>query len=88
VGTSLALEVKQFDCGYSLIRGYDGLSVIEAVAHFIDNHDALARKSADAAPRCAAFHSGGTLIDLLLASCGVPVPQKPDREGEGGNREG
>ncbi|MEA5089630.1 radical SAM protein [Solidesulfovibrio sp.] len=88
VGTSLALEVKQFNCGYSLIRGYDGLSVIEAVAHFIDNHDALARKSADAAPRCAAFHSGGTLIDLLLASCGVPVPRTPRREGEGGNGAG
>ncbi|WP_300164309.1 radical SAM protein [Solidesulfovibrio sp.] len=81
VGTSLALEVKHFDCGYSLIRGYDGLSVIEAVAHFIDNHDVLARKSAEAAPRCAAFHCGKTLIDLLLASCGVPVPGTPRREG-------
>jgi glycosyltransferase involved in cell wall biosynthesis/tRNA A37 methylthiotransferase MiaB len=68
--TSLALEVKQFDCGYALIQNDDAPSVIEAVKEFLDNHDALTRKSVEAAPKCAAFHSGETLVDMLLASCG------------------
>lgn len=74
VGTSLALEVKQFNSGYSLIRGFDGLSIIEAVSHFIDNHDALTRKAVNAASRVSRFHCGETLVDLLLASCGVVAP--------------
>lgn len=73
VGTSLALEVKRFDCGYTLIRSHDGLSIIDAVSRFIDNHDALTRKSVDVAPRVAAFHNGDTLVKLLLESCGVAV---------------
>lgn len=71
VGTSLALEVKRFDCGYSLIRGDDAGAVIDAVARFVDNHDALTRKSVAAAGRCAAFHSGETLLDMVFAACGA-----------------
>lgn len=71
VGTSLALEVKQFDCGYSLIRQHDAASVVAAIEHFLEHHDALARKSAEAATKCAAFHCGSTLVDMLLESCGV-----------------
>ncbi|UJX41489.1 radical SAM protein [Desulfovibrio sp. JY] len=68
-GTSLALEVKQFNAGYTLIGSHDAPGVAGAVARFIDNHDELASKSVAAAPRCTAFHSGATLIDMLLASC-------------------
>ena len=68
-GTSLALEVKRFDAGYTLIRSHDAPGVAAAISRFIDNHDVLAQKSVDAAPRCTAFHSGSNLIDMLLGAC-------------------
>jgi glycosyltransferase involved in cell wall biosynthesis len=64
--TSLALEVKRFGCGHVLIERHEAPSIVAAVQRFLDDHDELARKSARAAPRCAAFHCGKTLVDLLL----------------------
>jgi len=73
--TSLALEAKDFDCGHTLIQRYEPDSVATAIALFVEHHDELARKSAAAAPKCAAFHCAGTLIDMLLETCGVSAAQ-------------
>lgn len=67
--TSLAFEAKEFDCGYTLIQKHQVASIVEAISDFIDNHDALSQKSVPAAERCANFHCGRTLVDLLVDTC-------------------
>jgi len=67
--TSLAFEAKEFDCGYSLIQKHRVSSIVEAIEHFIANHDVLSQKSVPAAIRCANFHCGRTLVDMLLELC-------------------
>lgn len=67
--TSLAFEAKEFDCGYSLIRKHRVSSIVEAIEYFIANHDTLSQKSVPAASRCAKFHCGRTLVDMLLEHC-------------------
>jgi len=69
--TSLAFEAKEFDCGYSLIQKHRVSSIVESIEHFIANHDALSQKSVPAATRCANFHCGRTLVDMLLETCSV-----------------
>jgi glycosyltransferase involved in cell wall biosynthesis len=64
--TSMAIEAKEFDCGYTLIQQHEPHSVVEAIEDFVEDHDALAQKSAVAAGKCAAFHSGKNLVDMLL----------------------
>ena len=67
--TSLAFEAKEFDCGYTLIQKHRVSSIVEAIGQFVENHDGLTQKSIPAATRCANFHCGRTLVDLLLETC-------------------
>jgi glycosyltransferase involved in cell wall biosynthesis len=67
--TSLAFEAREFDCGHAVMEGYWAGAVVAAIESFLADHDAQSRKSAQAAPVCAAFHSGKTLVDKLLALC-------------------
>ena len=64
--TSLAHEAKNFDCGHVLIQGWDPQAILAAIEDFIRFHDDLAFKSSQAAQRCADFHCGRSLVDILL----------------------
>ncbi|MHC1712165.1 MAG: radical SAM protein [Solidesulfovibrio sp.] len=64
--TSMAMEVRDFNSGYTLIQRHEADSVAEAILDFIKDHDELARKSVAAAKRCADFHCGKKLVDMLL----------------------